>query len=328
MADPRQICFDILGKLKIPDPDSPGDFKTVVYQGTSPQFANYRTGLKKPRQVREYVIQTPSNTSGQLTQRSFMQQAIIDWQAADPTEKARANQIAQARRLPQYQAYLSLRINELITESEDTMWQDAYPVGSIYINNTAADPNVFMGFGTWVAFGSGRVLVGLDSGQAEFDTLDKTGGAKTHTLTTAEIPSHNHTQDAHNHTQDAHTHTQDSHNHTQNSHNHTQNSHNHTQNAHSHPVTLSTYNEIDGAGTGANAGPALASNTSPTTATNIAATATNIAATATNIAATATNQDATATNQNATATNQATGGGGAHNNLQPYIVVNFWLRSA
>lgn len=38
----------------------------------------------------------------------------------------------------------------------------------------------------------GRVPVGLDSGQAEFDTLGETGGAKTHTLTIAEMPAHAH----------------------------------------------------------------------------------------------------------------------------------------
>lgn len=38
----------------------------------------------------------------------------------------------------------------------------------------------------------GRVAVGLDSGQTEFDTLGKTGGAKTHTLTAAEMPAHVH----------------------------------------------------------------------------------------------------------------------------------------
>jgi microcystin-dependent protein len=38
----------------------------------------------------------------------------------------------------------------------------------------------------------GRVPVGLDASQSEFDALAETGGAKTHTLTTAEIPSHSH----------------------------------------------------------------------------------------------------------------------------------------
>ena len=39
----------------------------------------------------------------------------------------------------------------------------------------------------------GRVIVGFDAGQAEFDSLGETGGAKTHTLTTAQMPSHTHT---------------------------------------------------------------------------------------------------------------------------------------
>jgi microcystin-dependent protein len=38
----------------------------------------------------------------------------------------------------------------------------------------------------------GRVPVGRDSAQTEFDTLGEVGGAKTHTLTTAEMPSHTH----------------------------------------------------------------------------------------------------------------------------------------
>ena len=38
----------------------------------------------------------------------------------------------------------------------------------------------------------GRVRVAVDSGQTEFDTLGETGGEKAHTLTVAEMPSHNH----------------------------------------------------------------------------------------------------------------------------------------
>jgi hypothetical protein len=69
-----------------------------------------------------------------------------------------------------------------------------YPVGSIYTNAAVAtNPATLLGFGTWATFGSGRVLVGLDAGQTEFDTLGETGGAKTHTLTVPEMPSHSHT---------------------------------------------------------------------------------------------------------------------------------------
>lgn len=70
-----------------------------------------------------------------------------------------------------------------------------YPVGSIYTNaSSTINPATLLGFGTWSAFGSGRVLVGLNSGDADFDTLEETGGAKTHTLITSEMPAHTHVQ--------------------------------------------------------------------------------------------------------------------------------------
>ena len=78
----------------------------------------------------------------------------------------------------------------------------AYPVGSIYINATSAsNPNTLLGFGTWTAFGAGRVMVGLDAGDALFDTAEETGGSKdaivvshTHTATsTVTDPTHAHT---------------------------------------------------------------------------------------------------------------------------------------
>ena len=40
----------------------------------------------------------------------------------------------------------------------------------------------------------GKVPVGRDSSDVAFDTMGETGGAKTHTLTIGEMPSHNHTQ--------------------------------------------------------------------------------------------------------------------------------------
>lgn len=71
--------------------------------------------------------------------------------------------------------------------------KDIYPIGSVYINaSDATNPGTLLGFGTWVAFGAGRVPVGIDAAQTEFDTIGETGGSKTHTLTTAEMPSHSH----------------------------------------------------------------------------------------------------------------------------------------
>ena len=71
--------------------------------------------------------------------------------------------------------------------------ESAYPVGSIYMNATVAtNPGTLLGFGTWVAFGAGKVPVGLDASDTSFDTAEETGGAKTHTLDITEMPSHRH----------------------------------------------------------------------------------------------------------------------------------------
>lgn len=77
-----------------------------------------------------------------------------------------------------------------------------YPVGSIYINATSSsNPSVLLGFGTWEAFGAGRMIVGLNSSDTLFDTAEETGGSKdaivvshTHSFsaTTAEAGSHTH----------------------------------------------------------------------------------------------------------------------------------------
>lgn len=64
-----------------------------------------------------------------------------------------------------------------------------YPVGSIYINATSSsNPATLLGFGTWEAFGAGRMMVGLNASDALFDTAEETGGSKD-----AIVVSHTHT---------------------------------------------------------------------------------------------------------------------------------------
>jgi hypothetical protein len=55
----------------------------------------------------------------------------------------------------------------------------AWPVGSVFISAVSTNPATLLGFGTWAAFGAGRVLVGLDAADTDFDTAEKIGGAKT-----------------------------------------------------------------------------------------------------------------------------------------------------
>jgi len=69
-----------------------------------------------------------------------------------------------------------------------TALQALYPVGSIYINaGVTTNPGTLLGFGTWAAFGAGRVLVGLNGSDTLFDALEETGGSKD-----AVVVSHTH----------------------------------------------------------------------------------------------------------------------------------------
>lgn len=66
-----------------------------------------------------------------------------------------------------------------------------YPVGSIYMSVDPANPSTLFG-GTWIAWGSGKVPVGVNANDSDFGTVEKTGGEKQHTLTTSETPTHTH----------------------------------------------------------------------------------------------------------------------------------------
>jgi hypothetical protein len=75
-----------------------------------------------------------------------------------------------------------------------------YPVGSIYTNATSStNPGTLLGFGTWTAFGAGRVMVGFNSSNALFDSAEETGGSAD-----AITVSHTHTATS---TDSGHTHS-------------------------------------------------------------------------------------------------------------------------
>lgn len=76
---------------------------------------------------------------------------------------------------------------DIIALVRDTM----YPVGRILFSANNVNPGTYLG-GTWTAWGSGRVPVGVNTAQSAFNTAEKTGGEINHTLTVAELPSHSH----------------------------------------------------------------------------------------------------------------------------------------
>lgn len=59
------------------------------------------------------------------------------------------------------------------------VFEQIYPIGSIYTSINSTNPGTSLGFGTWAAFGAGRVPVGFAAGDPDFGVDEGTGGAKT-----------------------------------------------------------------------------------------------------------------------------------------------------
>lgn len=156
---------------------------------------------------------------------------------------------------------LSTQVNNNNTNSN--IFLKSYPVGSIYISTSSTNPGSTYG-GTWVEYGKGKTLVGVDSSDTDFNTVEKIGGEKTHTLTIDEMPEHTHIQNPHTHTN----------------------------------FYYNTSNEVSWGYNYQSGGKR----------SNLSEGSGGIG--------------------NTTATNQNAGGSQAHNNLQPYITVYMWKRTA
>jgi hypothetical protein len=149
-----------------------------------------------------------------------------------------------------------------------------YPVGSIYTSTSATSPASSLGFGTWVAFGAGRVMIGVGTGGGATYAGGATGGSKD-AITVA-----------HTHTFSATTGAMNS------------------NASHSHSTVLNYYSPDAAAGTFARGGSANFTSSNGTNAANIDHT------------------------HNVSGTTASTGASGTDANLQPYIAVYMWERTA
>ena len=151
----------------------------------------------------------------------------------------------------------------------------------------------------------GRIPVGRDTGQVEFDTLGEVGGAKTHTLVTGEIPAHVH-DIQHGHTGTIAVTVND--------------------NTTDLVTRVSAFTD-GGFSTGINTTPWNAASP-PILAMNSGLVAPLAGMAQSYITEHGHTASGTVTINNLAAGNnsQPTGGGGAHNNLQPYIVLNYLIK--
>lgn len=180
-----------------------------------------------------------------------------------------------------------------------------YPVGSIYMSAAATNPATLFG-GTWEALDDGRVLIGAN------DTYKAgtTGGEATHTLTTNEMPSHNHSGSATSATTADHIHA------------------------------FGDYNNNNGtfiATSGSTTGVTLDSKASYKRNWNGSGSDTTNTSVGTGSGAykaelftskTVAASSGSTNSHSHTVTVGSTGGGQAHNNMQPYLSVYMWKRTA
>ena len=93
----------------------------------------------------------------------------------------------------------SNQIDNLARASADdhaVRFDQIYPVGSVYMNAlNSANPSTLLGVGTWTVIGAARTFVGYDASDSDFNSSMETGGNKTHTLATANLPAHTHSVD-------------------------------------------------------------------------------------------------------------------------------------
>lgn len=85
------------------------------------------------------------------------------------------------------------------TEIAQSFLDKIYPIGSIYTNATdSTNPGTLLGFGTWVQFAAGRMMLGLGEGTdtrgdtVNFTSVGDTSGEYQHVLTNGEMPQHDH----------------------------------------------------------------------------------------------------------------------------------------
>jgi hypothetical protein len=192
--------------------------------------------------------------------------------------------------------YLKRQGSQIVGAAVEASSGEAFPVGSVFIAFVDTNPETLLGYGTWVSFAAGKMLVGVNAADADFDSAEKTGGAKTSSAVVNHTHSVTVTDGGHNHTQNAHTHVQDAHSHTI-------------------PVgaTDDTSAPFDRADAGSNTAGANATTATGTTA--------------------AVNQNSTATNNAATtgitaATANPAGGVASFSLMNPYITVYMWKRTA
>lgn len=83
-------------------------------------------------------------------------------------------------------------LDDFVDKIASSILAKAYPIGSLYFTTNATNPKNILGFGTWTAWGQGKVPIGVNSSNSNFNSPEKTGGQEQITLTEEQMPKHKH----------------------------------------------------------------------------------------------------------------------------------------
>lgn len=180
--------YSLSGYALMVDPGTAEDL--TIDSGTSGQSRNdlivaefIRNGESVGNDTLHFTVVKGTSTSGTAADPALTQQDInaagVTRQEALYRVKVVGTEITAVEKLAGSVSNLNL------------VWSRIYPVGSLFETTDETFNPASVWGGTWELYGAGRVTVGYSSGETEFNAGGKTGGAKTHTLTTAEIPVSN-----------------------------------------------------------------------------------------------------------------------------------------
>lgn len=247
-----------------------------------------------PQRAKLYVIDNATTGAGDVTVKTSADSGVVVPKNELTHLFVNASGVRRVTSDDRY--VLSSAIDGIIETAIDDAKSELYPVGSIYENaSVSTNPATLLGFGTWSSLGAGRVTVGAGGSYS----AGATGGSETVTLTTNQIPSHAHGSG------NLSTSNAGSHSHGGNTSN---------TGSHSHTYFGSGGNKNNAGGGGGVETPNTAGNRSTESA---GAHSHNIA----------TNTSG-AHSHNISGNTSNAGGGEAHDNMMPYLVVYRWVRTA
>lgn len=153
-------------------------------------MSSYPDNIDTFREVEDYpgTIIDPTKKDTVYAQDTIdLQEAIVAVETTIGTDPA-ASYGDIAARLTAIEAYME-GLQADYTALDNYVATLKLPVGSLYYNaDSSTNPATLLGYGTWVAFGAGRVIVGKAT-SGTFATNGATGGAETVALTTGQLPA-------------------------------------------------------------------------------------------------------------------------------------------